>query len=129
MKSLVFLLFLAGMQVAEPLAYRLLIFEGSDWCANCRRLEKNILSDSLFLKQLAALSVEIEKVDFPQRKKLSPAIRRYNDSLAGKYAFDGSFPTLILTRTDVFRFQKIAYNNQTAEEMVHLLKAKTEALK
>ena len=44
-KVLVLFIFcLAFPLQAQDSDYRLLVFEGSDWCANCRRLEKKVLS-------------------------------------------------------------------------------------
>lgn len=102
----------SGYNEADQFKYRLIVFEGSDWCAHCRRLEKEILNDSLFMSQMQTYSVFIERIDFPQRKKLSDTTRLYNNTIAEKYAFDGNFPTLILARTDSFSYRKINYINQ-----------------
>lgn len=110
--------FSSGFDPADQVGFKLIVFEGSDWCPQCRRLEKEILNDSLFLTQLQTHSVFIERIDFPQRKKLSAATRNYNNSIAEKYAFDGGFPTLILTRTDSFRFHRISYSNQSKEKFL-----------
>jgi thioredoxin-related protein len=103
----------SGFDKEDQSRFRLIVFEGSDWCAHCRRLEKEILNDSLFLSQLQTHSVVIERIDFPQRKKLSDTTRLYNNTIAEKYAFDGNFPTIILSRTDSFRYRKINYSNQS----------------
>jgi hypothetical protein len=118
-----------GFQHPDQCKYKLIIFEGSDWCPNCRRLEKNVLSDSLFLYKLKTISVKIEMIDFPQRKKLSKETRMYNGSMAEKYSFDGNYPTLVLTRTDTLSFQKITYTNQTVDEMLKLLQLKIDLMK
>lgn len=44
----------------------LLYFSGSDWCANCRRFEKNILEDTLFLTY-SAKKLVILQADFPEK--------------------------------------------------------------
>lgn len=102
----------SGYAPADQTMFRLIVFEGSDWCAHCYRLEKEILNDSLFMTQIQTHSVVIERIDFPQRKKLSDKTRLYNNSIAEKYAFDGNFPTIILARTDSFSYRKINYTNQ-----------------
>lgn len=116
----------SGFDPADQIRFRLIVFEGSDWCPQCRRLEKEILNDSLFLTQLQSHSVFIERIDFPQRKKLSEPTRLYNTTIAEKYAFDGSFPTIILARTDSFRYRKIIYSNQSiANFMAEVNKVKS----
>lgn len=122
-------LILTGLANPDESKYKLIIFEGSDWCPNCRRFEKNILNDSLFLNELKTISVSIEMIDFPQRKKLSPETRHYNSSTADKYAFDGNFPTIVVTRTDTLKYQKLNYTNQSAGDFLKQLKLKIENLK
>lgn len=126
---LVFYLICAGFEDPDQSKYKLIIFEGSDWCPNCRRLEKNVLSDSLFLNELKTLSVRIELIDFPQSKKLSPETRQYNSSTADKFEFDGNFPTIVITRTDTLKYQRIMYTNQSAGDFLNQLKLKIENLK
>ena len=129
MKALLFIIFISIMAITKQqtyFQYKLLVFEGSDWCANCHRLEKNILSDSLFINQLGKNSIEVERIDFPQRKKLSKNIQSYNRAIAEKYEFDGVFPTLLLIKKNDDSFQKIAYQNQSVEEFLKLIQSKLE---
>lgn len=98
--------------------FRLYIFEGSDWCANCLRLERQVLATSIFEQGLVKNNIRIEKVDFPQRKKLDRYTENRNDSLASVFAFDGTFPTLIISRTDTLRFERVIYGNQSATELL-----------
>jgi hypothetical protein len=112
-----------------PAKYRLLVFEGSDWCANCRRLEKTILRDSTFLQGLETGSVELQRLDFPQRKKLSPETRKANETLAERYGFDGNFPCLVLSRTDTLLFRKIKFTNQPATDLLQEIRDQTAVLK
>ncbi|MEW4925066.1 thioredoxin fold domain-containing protein [Algibacter sp. 2305UL17-15] len=93
----------------KPHDYRLVVFEGSDWCVNCRRLEKNILSDTSFTAFLSANKIGLTRVDFPQRKKQDIQVKRNNEILTERYKFDGRFPTLILSRTDTLFYKRIYY--------------------
>ncbi len=118
-----------GFNIKGQAEYKLIVFEGSDWCSNCQRLEKNILMDNIFLEQLEKLSIQIEKIDFPQRKKLPVETKNYNNMIAEKYNFDGTFPTIIISRTDALIFQKIIYSNQSVEELMSEIKSKSANLK
>lgn len=118
-----------AFQTTEKLNYKLIVFEGSDWCANCRRLEKTILSDSNFIHEMKISSIEIERIDFPQRKKLPESIQLYNKETADKYNFEGSFPTLVLLNSTNSVYQKISFSNQTVLEMLNQIKATTGQLK
>ena len=96
--------------------YSLYIFEGSDWCANCKRLENTVLNNVAFLELLHANKIELVRVDFPQRKRLSKDQINQNKLLAVKYKFKGVFPSVILSRTDRFLYKKIIYQNQSVDE-------------
>jgi thiol-disulfide isomerase/thioredoxin len=101
----------------------LYIFTGSDWCANCRRLEKNVLSDSVFIKAMDSAHVRIEIIDFPQRKKQSPETIAYNSSKSEQLGFNGNFPTLKLSffrysgRTPASTTVTFIYKKQDAREL------------
>ena len=92
-------LFLAAKPIKqEPL--RLIVFQGSDWCAQCILFEKNILSDSLFIRYAKKNQISIERIDFPQRLKLDSATQVRNERMADKFNFQGQFPTVLLANTD-----------------------------
>lgn len=111
-------------------SFQLIIFEGSDWCSNCRRLEKDILSKKEFQEFLRDHNVELKKIDFPQRKKLKKEIIAYNDAIATKYDFDGTFPTMLLVDVDSEAYVRLAnYVKQSPEEMMTLLLSQMESLK
>ncbi len=110
--------------------YKLIIFEGSDWCRNCRRLEKEVFSKKEWTNFLDQYGIEVEKIDFPQRKKQRKEVKRYNSEIAEKYNFEGVFPTLILVDMNSEKYFKFAdYLNQTPQEIIDRLQNKMEALK
>jgi hypothetical protein len=106
----------------------LYIFEGSDWCSNCARLEKKILTDEGFLHEVHMLNIKLERIDFPQRTRLSPEIKKYNESIAEKFGFDGIFPTLIIARMDTDQYLPIEYHNESVDEILLLIRQKLEQL-
>ncbi len=108
--------------------YQLVIFEGSDWCTNCRRLEKNILSDSLFVTYLSKERIKLLRVDFPQRKKLGKEQELQNEKLAEQYHFSSKFPEVVLAKDGSTQFRKIQYKNQTPKEFIHELNEKIKIL-
>jgi thioredoxin-related protein len=77
----------------------LLIFSGSDWCLPCERLNREIMSDSLF-KNFASQRLILIEADFPQRTKLSKEQTAWNEKLAEEYNPEGIFPYLLLLKPD-----------------------------
>ncbi len=75
----------------------LLVFQGSDWCAPCIKLEKEILDTEEFLN-LAKEQFVILKADFPRGKKnrLSDEKQQHNAALAEKYNPNGYFPYVLV---------------------------------
>lgn len=94
--------------------YELIVFEGSDWCSNCKKFERNILNDSLVINYLEKEKIEVLKIDFPQRKKLSKEQKNSNKKYAEKYNFKGLFPTIILSRTDTILYTEISSKNMNS---------------
>jgi thiol-disulfide isomerase/thioredoxin len=92
------------------------VFSGSDWCAKCMMLEKKILSDSVFLNGLRSSQVKLEKIDFPQRKKLSPEVKKYNESIAEKLEFNGAFPTIVVFSSMSGKQKSIPYQGESSAD-------------
>lgn len=132
-KSIIFFLILTNLSFAyivdNEQKYQLIIFEGSDWCSNCIRLEKNILSNEVFIDYLKDHDIELLRVDFPQRKKIDKQQRKVNEAIAEKYEFQGVFPSIILSKTNSLDYKHIKYNNQTTEEIQEEIQLKLEQLK
>ncbi|WP_430968611.1 hypothetical protein [Spongiimicrobium sp. 2-473A-2-J] len=107
-----------------PGTHKLILFEGSDWCINCIRLEKNVLSEEAFVNFMKRREIEIERIDFPQRKKLDPLTRDYNASMAEKYGFKGKFPTLLLVKSETGEVIRINYSDQGVSEFIAAIESK-----
>lgn len=72
----------------------LLYFSGSDWCAPCVKMDREVLSRKQFAG-FASKNLILVKLDFPRRKELPPEEKAQNERLAKKYAIQG-FPTFVL---------------------------------
>lgn len=108
--------------------YELIVFEGSDWCQNCRKLEKNVISDTLFGRFLTQNNIKLIRIDFPQRKILSKVQMQSNQVLAEKFQFNGVFPTIILSRTDTFSYNKLNFKNSSAIDIMNEIKFQMKKL-
>jgi thioredoxin-related protein len=75
----------------------LLVFQGSDWCAPCIRMERDLWDTETFI-QYANDSLIMVKCDFPRKKenKLSKEQQAKNDVLAEKYNMAGYFPYVVI---------------------------------
>jgi len=101
----------------EPSPYKLVVFEGSDWCVYCLKLEKNVLSHPEFTAYLTKEHIELEKIDFPQKAKQSDEVKRYNEKVAEQYQFKGRFPTLVLVNTKTGKYTNVK-RKKTPEKQI-----------
>ena len=79
----------------------LMDFSGSDWCANCIRLEKTLFQTQEFT-YYAIDKLTLLKLDFPSKKKntLPKEQIEHNEKLAEKYNKQGVFPTVLFLDVD-----------------------------
>ena len=79
----------------------ILVFQGSDWCAPCIKLDKEIWSNAEF-QALAADHFVMLQADFPRRKqnKLSDELQEHNNQLAEKYNLRGHFPLVVVLNAE-----------------------------
>lgn len=89
------------LNIAKTLAEKtnkeiLLVFSGSDWCAPCKKLEKEIWNSTDF-QEYAEEHYIMVKADFPRKKanRLSEYQQEKNNELAGKYNPQGFFPLVL----------------------------------
>lgn len=87
-----------------------LVFQGSDWCAPCIKLNKQVWSTVEFQK-LAKNHFVMLQVDFPRRKanKLTEAMQTQNNNLAELYNKHGYFPLVVVLDSKGKVLGKIGY--------------------
>ena len=99
-----------------------LVFSGSDWCAPCMKLEKNIWMSDEFKAETEKNWVTY-KADFPKKKanQLAPELTEQNKKLAEKYNKGGSFPLVVLLDPNGKVLGMTGFKNVSAEEYIQLL--------
>ncbi|WP_318311566.1 thioredoxin family protein [Flagellimonas crocea] len=75
----------------------ILVFSGSDWCAPCIRLKRNIFDSNEFASYASEHYVMYD-ADFPRKKQnqLPPEKLNQNKALAEKYNPKGYFPLVVV---------------------------------
>ena len=106
----------------------IIVFSGSDWCAPCIKLDKNIWQSDAFKNQSANDWILL-KADFPRKKanELSKDHTANNRKLAEKYNIEGSFPLVVLVDKNGKVLGKMGFKNVSPEEyikMIHALEIK-----
>ncbi|WP_298481083.1 thioredoxin family protein [uncultured Maribacter sp.] len=101
-----------------------LVFQGSDWCAPCIKLEKEIWSTSEF-KKYAENHFVMLQADFPRKKKnmLSKEQILKNKELAEKYNTRGYFPFVVVLNTEGEVLGQTSYKKTTPAKYIHLLES------
>jgi thioredoxin-related protein len=87
----------AKKEASEKNKNIVLVFQGSDWCAPCIKLDKEIWSTEEF-KKLSRDHFVMLKADFPRKKsnKLSTDLNEQNAKLAETYNSQGYFPLVVV---------------------------------
>lgn len=120
---------ISGIQQSSSISkdnLRLYVFQGSDWCSNCIRLERQVLQDSQFLLFAKRTQLEVIRIDFPQRIQLDSATKKYNEEMAEKYDFKGVFPTVILVnKLNEQRIQISTKRNTKTSDFIAQIKVKS----
>lgn len=101
-----------------------LIFSGSDWCAPCIRLDKNIWQSEAFKKESTDKWILV-KANFPRKKanQLSEEQEAHNRNLAEKYNVEGSFPLVVLLDKEGKVLGKMGFKNVAPEEYIKMMHA------
>jgi len=78
--------------------YILINFSGSDWCAPCIKMHKEVFESDVF-KTYSSANLVLINADFPRSKKnqLDEVQAQRNEQLASQFNRYGKFPYTILT--------------------------------
>lgn len=100
----------------------ILVFSGSDWCAPCIKLEKEILNSEDF-KNYASENFVLLKAEFPRKKKnkLSEEQQEKNNQLAEKYNKQGYFPCVVVLDAAGKVKGVTGYKNISPKEYIKIL--------
>jgi protein disulfide-isomerase len=98
----------------------LAVFAGTDWCAWCKKLNKEVLAQEEF-KKYAKENVILFLADFPEKKEQDAKVAEQNKQMADQYAVRG-FPTVILLDAKGQELGRTEYRSGGAEAYVKHLK-------
>ena len=103
----------------------LLNFSGSDWCAPCIKMKKEIFETAQF-QEFADANLVLVRADFPRTKKnqLDAKQKEHNEILAEQYNSKGQFPLTLLLDSDgnVLR-EWNGYSNMTVDAFIEELRS------
>ncbi|QEE50442.1 thioredoxin family protein [Flavobacterium alkalisoli] len=99
-----------------------LVFSGSDWCAPCIKLDRNIWQSDEFKNESSRKWVLL-KADFPKKKQnaLPQPQQEHNDKLAEKYNQEGNFPLVVVIDKTGKVLGKTGFKNISPKEYIALL--------
>lgn len=102
----------------------ILVFQGSDWCAPCIKLDREIWSTPEFIKHAEKHFVMLQ-ADFPRRKKnvLSEEQTIKNKKLAEQYNSKGYFPFVVVLDTSGKVLGQTSYKKLSPIQYIDLLES------
>ena len=100
----------------------ILVFSGSDWCAPCIKLDKEIWQSDEF-KAYANQNVVLYKADFPRKKenRLKDQLEQQNKELADRYNPKGYFPLVLVLDTNGNILGETGYQKTSPKAYITLL--------
>ena len=105
----------------------LLNFSGSDWCAPCIKMKKEIFESEQF-QEFADANLILVRADFPRTKKnqLDARQREHNERLAEQYNPNGQFPlTLLLDSNGNVKQAWDGYSHMTVDAFIDQVRSKS----
>jgi len=99
-----------------------LVFQGSDWCAPCMKLEKEIWTNDEF-KTYAKDHFVMLLADFPKKRgnALSPEQQEKNNKLAETYNKNGFFPLVVILDKEGNVLGQTGYKKMSSREYIEHL--------
>lgn len=97
----------------------ILVFSGSDWCAPCIKLEKEIWQSAEFQAYAKEYYVML-RADFPRKKanQLSDAQASKNGKLAEKYNPNGYFPLVVILNNKAEVLGETGFKKMSPQEYI-----------
>lgn len=102
----------------------ILVFQGSDWCTPCIKLDRAVWSTDVF-KKYAEKHFVMLQADFPRKKKntLSKELQEKNNKLAERYNRHGYFPFVVVLDKNGKVLGETGFKRNTVEEYIKLLES------
>lgn len=98
----------------------MLVFAGSDWCAPCIKLEKEIFQSALF--EAEKKNWVLYKADFLKKSKLPAEVKKENGQLANQYNQEGYFPLVVVLNSTGKVLGKLSYSKDTPAAYIKKLR-------
>lgn len=101
-----------------------LVFQGSDWCAPCIKLDREIWSSETFVAYAKNHFIMLQ-ADFPKKKKntLPDALQKKNNLLAETYNKQGVFPFVVVLDKNGKKLGETGYLKTTPSEYIKHLES------
>jgi thioredoxin-related protein len=101
-----------------------LVFQGSDWCAPCMKLEKDIWNSKEF-SDYAITNFIMLKADFPKKKAnaLDSKQQEHNNKLAETYNQSGYFPFVVVLNNTGKVLGTFGYKKIAPKEYINLIES------
>jgi len=102
----------------------ILVFQGSDWCAPCIKLERDIWSSQTFIDYARDHFIML-KADFPKKKAnaLPAEQAEKNKALAAQYNKNGYFPYVVVLNKKGEVLGTTGYKKISPEQYIELLES------
>ncbi|MDZ7613755.1 MAG: thioredoxin family protein [Flavobacteriaceae bacterium] len=114
----------AKKQATEKNQNIVLVFQGTDWCAPCIKLDKEIWSTETFKSQGETHFVML-KADFPRKRKTNwtRCSKNKMQQLAEKYNKSGYFPFVVLLDKEGNVLGEMGYKKTSPDAYIEELKS------
>lgn len=102
----------------------ILVFQGSDWCAPCIKLDRAVWSTDEFNAYAKDHFIMLQ-ADFPRKKinQLPKDLQKHNAMLAEKYNQEGYFPFVVILNGEGQVLGKTGYQDISTSEYIELLES------